>query len=62
MSHTATPPVPSAAAQDRPVGDGLVALVVDDNQIDLRLIQRTVRGALYLERLADTIGKYSQRL
>ena len=26
------------------------------------LIQRTVKGALYLERLADTIGNFSQRL
>ncbi|MFN4141812.1 MarR family transcriptional regulator [Aestuariivirga sp.] len=26
------------------------------------LIQRTVKGALYLERLADTIGKLSQKL
>ena len=26
------------------------------------LVQRTVKGALYLERLADTIGKYSQKL
>ena len=26
------------------------------------LIQRTVKGALYLERLADTIGNLSQRL
>jgi DNA-binding MarR family transcriptional regulator len=26
------------------------------------LIQRTVKGALYLERLADTIGKFSARL
>lgn len=26
------------------------------------LIQRTVNGALYLERLADTIGKLSERL
>lgn len=26
------------------------------------LVQRTVKGALYLERLADTIGKISQRL
>ncbi len=26
------------------------------------LVQRTVRGALYLERLADTIGKLSQEL
>lgn len=26
------------------------------------LVQRTVRGALYLERLADTIGNLSQRL
>ncbi len=26
------------------------------------LIQRTVKGALYLERLADTIGKHSARL
>jgi DNA-binding MarR family transcriptional regulator len=26
------------------------------------LIQRTVKGALYLERLADTIGKYSEKL
>lgn len=26
------------------------------------LVQRTVKGALYLERLADTIGKHSQRL
>jgi DNA-binding MarR family transcriptional regulator len=26
------------------------------------LVQRTVTGALYLERLADTIGKFSQKL
>lgn len=26
------------------------------------LVQRTVKGALYLERLADTIGKFSARL
>jgi DNA-binding MarR family transcriptional regulator len=26
------------------------------------LVQRTVKGALYLERLADTIGKFSQKL
>jgi DNA-binding MarR family transcriptional regulator len=26
------------------------------------LIQRTVKGALYLERLADTIGKLSEKL
>lgn len=26
------------------------------------LVQRTVKGALYLERLADTIGKISQKL
>jgi DNA-binding MarR family transcriptional regulator len=26
------------------------------------LVQRTVKGALYLERLADTIGKYSEKL
>jgi len=26
------------------------------------LIQRTVKGSLYLERLADTIGKHSARL
>lgn len=26
------------------------------------LVQRTVKGALYLERLADTIGSLSQRL
>ena len=26
------------------------------------LIQRTVKGALYLERLADTIGKFSAKL
>jgi DNA-binding MarR family transcriptional regulator len=26
------------------------------------LVQRTVKGALYLERLADTIGKLSQKL
>jgi DNA-binding MarR family transcriptional regulator len=26
------------------------------------LVQRTVRGALYLDRLGDTIGKLSQRL
>ena len=26
------------------------------------LIQRTVKGALYLERLADTIGNHAQRL
>jgi DNA-binding MarR family transcriptional regulator len=26
------------------------------------LVQRTVKGALYLERLADTIGKYSGQL
>jgi DNA-binding MarR family transcriptional regulator len=26
------------------------------------LIQRTVKGALYLERLADTIGKFSEGL
>jgi DNA-binding MarR family transcriptional regulator len=26
------------------------------------LVQRTVKGALYLERLADTIGKLSERL
>jgi DNA-binding MarR family transcriptional regulator len=26
------------------------------------LVQRTVKGALYLERLADTIGKHSQKL
>jgi DNA-binding MarR family transcriptional regulator len=26
------------------------------------LIQRTVKGALYLERLADTIGNFSQKL
>ena len=26
------------------------------------LIQRTVKGALYLERLADTIGKFSEEL
>jgi DNA-binding MarR family transcriptional regulator len=25
------------------------------------LVQRTVKGALYLERLADTIGKFSQK-
>jgi DNA-binding MarR family transcriptional regulator len=34
------------------------------DEIDRRnvLIQRTVKGALYLERLADTIGKFSEKL
>jgi DNA-binding MarR family transcriptional regulator len=41
---------------------GLVSRRRDEKDRRNVLIQRTVKGALYLERLADTIGKLSQKL
>jgi DNA-binding MarR family transcriptional regulator len=40
----------------------LVSRRRDENDRRNVLIQRTVKGALYLERLADTIGKFSEKL
>lgn len=40
----------------------LVSRRRDDKDRRNVLVQRTVKGALYLERLADTIGNFSQRL
>jgi DNA-binding MarR family transcriptional regulator len=41
---------------------GLVTRRRDDKDRRNVLIQRTVKGALYLERLADTIGNLSRKL
>ena len=41
---------------------GLVSRRRDDKDRRNVLIQRTVEGALYLERFADTVGKLSQNI